>query len=346
MSAHPSGKSEAPHEDTIDATAAILDLFGARGRFVLTTHINPDGDGIGSEIALASWLRDRGKQVRVINAGPLPAIYRFLDPRGTVATFDPLRDAAAIAGADVIAVLDTNHPDRLGSMKDAVLASPAVRVCIDHHLDPFPFASPILIDDSATSTGEMLYRLLYPGEEEPPSAEAAAGLYCAIMTDTGSFRYPRTGPATHEIVARLIACGADPVGIYAEIFERWSPGRIRLLGEVLAGLAMEYGGRLAHVTVTREMLARTGTREEDTDNFTTYPMSVAGVRVGILFLEIDGGVKISFRSKGTIPVNKLAVEFGGNGHRNAAGARLAGSDTAEICSRVLAAAEKYAGEGA
>ncbi len=346
MSAHPAGKPEAPHEETIDATAAILDLFRARGRFVLTTHINPDGDGIGSEIALASWLRARGKDVRVINAGALPAVYRFLDPRGIVATFDPIRDAAALAGADVIVVLDTNHPDRLGSMKDAVLASPAVRVCIDHHLDPSPFASPLLIDDNATSTGEILYRLLYTGGEERPSAEAAAGLYCAIMTDTGSFRYPRTGPATHEIAARLIACGADPVGIYAEVFERWSPGRIRLLGEVLAGLAVEYGGRLAHVTVTREMLSRTGTSEEDTENFTTYPMSVAGVRVGILFLEIDGGVKISFRSKGAIPINALATKFGGNGHRNAAGARVTGTDTAELRSRVLAAAAYYVGEDA
>jgi phosphoesterase RecJ-like protein len=337
---------EAPHEETINATAAILDLFRARGRFVLTTHINPDGDGIGSEIALASWLRDRGKDVRVINAGPLPAVYRFLDPRGTVAAFDPLRDDAALAVADVIVVLDTNHPDRLGSMKDSVLGSPAVRVCIDHHLDPSPFASPVLIDDNATSTGEILYRLLFREGEERPSAEAAAGLYCAIMTDTGSFRYPRTGPATHEIVSRLIDCGADPVGIYAEVYERWSPGRIRLLGEVLAGLAMEYGGRLAHVTVTREMLSRTGTREEDTDNFTTYPMSVAGVRVGILFLEIEGGVKISFRSKGTIPINALAMEFQGNGHKNAAGARLAGADTADLRSHVIAAAGKYIGEDA
>jgi phosphoesterase RecJ-like protein len=337
---------EAPHEETINATAAILDLFRARGRFVLTTHINPDGDGIGSEIALASWLRGKGKDVRVINAGPLPAVYRFLDPRGTVAAFDPLRDAALLAGADVIVILDTNHPDRLGSMKDSVLASPAVRVCIDHHLDPSPFASPVLIDDNATSTGEILYRLLFGEGGERPSAEAAMGLYCAIMTDTGSFRYPRTGLATHEIVSRLIACGADPVGIYAEVYERWSPGRIRLLGEVLAGLVMEYGGRLAHVTVTREMLSQTGTLEEDTDNFTTYPMSIAGVRVGILFLEIEGGVKISFRSKGMIPINALAMEFQGNGHRNAAGARLAGADTAGIRSRVLAAAGKYIGEDA
>ncbi len=326
---------------TTDPAEAILDLFRTRKRFVLTTHVNPDGDGIGSEIALSSWLRQRGKDVRVINHSPLPAVYRFLDPLGSIAQFDPVRDADALAGADVIVVLDTNHPDRLQSLKGAVLASPAVKLCIDHHLDPDPFASPALIDTNATSTGEMLYRLLYPEGAQCPSAEIAAGLYCAIMTDTGSFRYPRTGPLTHTIASRLIACGADPVRIYAEIYERWSPGRIHLLGEVLAGLRTEFGGRLAHVTITRDMLSRTGTSEEDTDNFTTYPMSVDGVRAGILFLEIEGGVKISFRSKGMIPINALAMEFGGNGHRNAAGARVAGGVTDDIRSRVVAAAGAY-----
>lgn len=326
---------------TTDPAAAILDLFRTRKRFVLTTHVNPDGDGIGSEIALSSWLRQRGKDVRVINHSPLPAVYRFLDPGGTITQFDPLRDAGTLAGADVIVVLDTNHPDRLQSLKDAVLASPALKICIDHHLDPDPFASPALIDQNATSTGEMLYRLLYPEGAAPPDAAIATGLYCAIMTDTGSFRYPRTSPLTHMIVSRLIGCGADPVRIYAEIYERWSPGRIHLLGEVLAGLRTEFGGRLAHVTITREMLSRTGTSEEDTDNFTTYPMSVEGVRAGILFLEIEGGVKISFRSKGMIPINALAMEFGGNGHRNAAGARVAGGDTDAVRARVVAASGAY-----
>ncbi|HMK38460.1 MAG TPA: bifunctional oligoribonuclease/PAP phosphatase NrnA [Bacteroidota bacterium] len=329
-----------------EAIDPILHLFRTRGRFVLTTHINPDGDGIGSEIALGAWLRERGKDVHVINAGPVPAVYRFLDARSTISTFDPQRDLPLIAGADAIVVLDTNHPDRLGAMKGPVLESPAQKVCIDHHLDPDPFAALALIDEDATSTGEILYRLLFAGGEDRPGEEAASGLYTAIMTDTGSFRYPRTGPATHTIVSRLIACGADPVRIYAEVFERWSPGRIHLLGEVLKGLTTEFGGRLAHITVTREMLSRTGTTEEDTDNFTTYPMSVGGVRVGILFLDIDGGVKISFRSKGTIPINALAMEFGGNGHRNAAGARIAGASSVDVRARVVSAAGKYLTEGA
>jgi phosphoesterase RecJ-like protein len=131
------------------------------------------------------------------------------------------------------------------------------------------------------------------------------------------------------------------VAIYTNVYERWSRGRIHLLGEMLAGLRTESGGRLAHVSVSREMLSRTGTTEEDTDNFTTFPMSVEGVVAGILFLELQDGIKISFRSKGNIGINELAKEFGGNGHLNAAGARVSNGTLADVRQRVLAAAVKY-----
>jgi len=323
-------------------SGAILGAFASCGRFVLTTHVNPDGDAIGSEVALAGWLRSRGKEVRVINVSPLPPFYRFLDPEGSIALYAPLRHDTLIAGADAIVVLDANHPDRLRAMKDPVLASPAIRICIDHHLDPDPFAAHTLVDDGATSTGEILYRLLYAGTAGRPDRAIASALYCAIMTDTGSFRYPRTGPLTHRIAASLIEAGADPAAIYAEVFERYSSARMRLLGEVLAGMEQAYDGRLAHITVTREMLERTRATEEDTDNFTTYPMSVDGVRLGVLFLETGEGLKISFRSRGTIPANALAMEFGGNGHLNAAGARVPG-ETRAVRARVLDAAGKYIG---
>jgi len=318
----------------------ILRAFASAGTFLLTTHVNPDGDAVGSEIALASWLRARGKDVRIVNASPLPPFYRWLDPEGRIALYDARRDDPVIASRDVIVVLDANHPGRLHAMEDAVLKSPALRICIDHHLDPDPFTAHALIDESATSTGEILFRLLYGDPPARIDPVAAAALYCAIMTDTGSFRYPRTGPDTHRIAARLIEAGADPVAIYTAVYEQWSPARMRLLGEVLAGMATAYDGRLAHITVTQAMFARTATTVEDTENFTMYPMSVGGVAIGILFLEIAGGVKISFRSRGAVPVNALAAEFGGNGHMNAAGARV-GGDTDAVRRRVLEAAGKY-----
>ena len=324
----------------MDSTA-VLPYFQSHQRFVLTTHVNPDGDGLGSELALAEWLISQGKQVGIINYSSTPEVYLFLDKQNRIKQFNESRDAATIQEADVIVVLDTNHPDRLRTMQQAILSSRAVKICIDHHLDPAPFANHYLIDDDATSTGEIVYRLLRELHAPELSPAIAEPLYCAIMTDTGSFRYPRVNAEIHRITAHLIECGADPVKIYHNVYEQWSPGRIHLLGELLANLKTEYNGRLAYVTVTQEMLKRTGTKEEDTDNFTVYPMSVEGVEAGILFLELGNGAKISFRSRGEIQINELAKEFGGNGHKNAAGARLRDVRLEDLIGKVLQAANKY-----
>lgn len=321
---------------------AILRIFRSHHSFVLTTHVNPDGDGLGSELALAEWLLARGKQVRILNTSPTPDIYLFLDPHRRITQFDEKADGAFVAAADVIVVLDTNHLERLRSMQSHVAHSKAVKVCIDHHLDPGLFTEHLLLDQEATSTGEMVYHLLvalYAPAQLPPAV--AAALYCAIMTDTGSFRYPRVVAQTHRIIAHLLECGADPVAIYSGVYEQWSAGRIQLLGATLSGLRTEYDGLLAHVSITQEILRRTGTKEEDTDNFTVYPMSIRGVKAGILFLELTDGLKISFRSKGDLPINELAKEFGGNGHKNAAGARIHGRGMEEVRTHVIAAASKY-----
>jgi bifunctional oligoribonuclease and PAP phosphatase NrnA len=330
-----------PNDRLATAIDAVTPLLRTPGRFVLTTHVNPDGDGLGSELALAFWLRDRGNEVHVINTSDTPAVYRFLDPDGLIARYDPASHDATIARAGAILVMDMNHPDRLRDMSAPVLASPAVKVCIDHHLDPDPFARWYVTDDNATSTGEIVFRVLTRLNGGAVSPAIATALYTAIMTDTGSFRYPRVDEETHGIIGRLIAAGADPVRIYSAVYEQWSPGRIRLLGEMLSGLTTEYDGRLAHVTITQEMLRRTGTTEEDTDNFTTYPMSVTGVQVGILFLELPRGMKMSLRSRGEIPINELARLFGGNGHKNAAGARVENGTIEEVRPRVIGAAASY-----
>lgn len=319
----------------------VASILQRHRSFVLTTHVNPDGDGLGSEIAIEDWLLAQGKDVTIINFSPTPLVYRFLDSRNSIQVFDSSIHGKVISGAEVVLVLDTNNPDRLRTMKDAIMQSSALKVCIDHHLNPAPFASEYLLDDEATSTGEMVFHLLQRLEGDSLSPQAAKALYCAIMTDTGSFRYPRVDPETHRIVAHLIECGADPVAIFQEVYERWSTGRVQLLGKALAGIDTSYGGSLAHLTITREMLRSTGTLEEDTDNFTTYPMSIAGVKAGILFLEMENGVKISFRSKGDVPINMLAQEFGGGGHKNAAGARIFDRNLAAVEKDVLNAAKKF-----
>lgn len=309
--------------------------------FVLTTHVNPDGDGLGSELALARTLRNLGKQATIINHSATSEQYVWLDEQNEILTFTPERDTEKILQADVILVVDTNHPDRLRSMKDLVLASKATKVVIDHHLDADSFAQHYIINADATSTGEIVYQFLISLDITLIDKETARFLYTAIMTDTGSFRFPRTDAETHHIAAHLLDCGADPTELYSNVYEQWSVGRMRLLGEMLDSMKLACDGKVAYVVCTRKMFEQTGTSEVETDNFTTYPMSVRGVLVGMLFNEMPNGVKISFRSKGTIPINKLANEFGGGGHLNAAGARLYDVSLEESVRRVLGAVGKY-----
>jgi bifunctional oligoribonuclease and PAP phosphatase NrnA len=323
----------------------LLLFFQHHQRFVLTTHVNPDGDAIGCEMALAFWLQAQGKTVSVINHSPTPFVYRFLDPEDIIHVFDPHTHEQILQSADAIIVLDTNHVNRVMSLEPYVRTSPARKICIDHHLDPESFADIALINPEATSTGEILYHLFRSAEGGAIPRRTAEALYVAIMTDTGSFRYPRVGAETHRLIANLIECGADPVGLYNLVYNRWSPGRLRLLGEMLSHLETAYEGQLAYVSVTQEMLQRTGTLEEDTDNFTTYLMSMDGVVAGIFFLELNRGFKISFRSHGDVPINRLAQEFGGNGHKNAAGARFADGALSEVRSSVIEAAAKYLNNG-
>jgi phosphoesterase RecJ-like protein len=308
---------------------------------VLTTHINPDGDGIGSECAFARFLKRQGKDVRIINHSDTPANLRFLSDIFPVETFTPAHHADVIRHADAIFVIDTNHPDRLASMKPFYLENRGAKACIDHHPDPGPFPDLCLIDEASSATGEIIYKILLELDPASLDAPAATALYAAIMTDTGSFRFPKTDPEVHTICADLLAKGADPVRVYEELYERGPVGRLRLLGMVLSRLTLAHGGKVAWFEVTQEMFRETDTVEPDTDAFVPYALAVEGVQIGLMFTELDGLVKVNFRSKGSIPVNALAREFGGNGHLNAAGARVSGARLEELIPRVLERAGAY-----
>ncbi|MEX2116222.1 MAG: bifunctional oligoribonuclease/PAP phosphatase NrnA [Bacteroidota bacterium] len=308
---------------------------------VLTTHVNPDCDGLGSELAFGAFLRKRGKTVSIINCSETPEPYRFLDPGGLIQRYEASRHDRSIAEADAIIVLDTNHPDRLTSLAAPILASKAVKVVIDHHLDADPFAGIFLIDDSSAATGEIVYRILEALGGLPIDQKSAEALYVAIMTDTGSFRFPKTDADLHRIVAALIEQGADPVQAYQKVHEQDSPNRVRLLGKALGGLATAHGGAVAYITVTAAMFKETATSEWDVERFAPYPLRLRGVQISFMFTELPGMIKISFRSKGDIPINKLAQEFGGNGHKNAAGARIPGGSLQQVVDQVVERSGQY-----
>lgn len=319
-----------------------LDQVIQRGRtFVLTTHISPDGDGLGSEVALAAYLKGLGKTVTILNHSALPSMYDFLDTGNAILQYDDALHRSTVESADVLLVVDTNHPDRLAGMKEAVLASKATKAIIDHHLDPDPFADFNVIDATASATGLIIFQFLSSRKNFSLSKEIATALYVAIMTDTGSFRFPKTDGTLHRAVASLIDAGADPVQIYQDVYERAPLNRVRLLGLVLSNLKTAHNGQVAYLTIPRSLFSETGTTEVDTDNFVPYALGLKGVRVGLMFTEMDGFVKISFRSRGDIWINKLAQEFGGNGHKNAAGARIAGGHLADVVKEVLEHSKRY-----
>lgn len=325
----------------IENIAKIVELIYKNHLFIITSHVNPDGDSLGCELALARFLKKLNKIVHIINHNETPKFYEFLDTKNEIEKFNEQNHTELIKKSDVIFILDTNQPDRLRSLEKPVLDSSAVKVIIDHHLEANDFADIYLIDEQATSTAEIIYKLLTYMNNDFIDYDIAHPLYTAIMTDTGSFRFPRTDVETHQIIAHLLHFGVDPTEVYSKVYETWTYGRIQLLSKALSTLKLEYNNKLAYMVCTIDMFESTKTTEVETDNFSNYPMSIEGVQIGLLFNELDDGVKISFRSRGDIPINELAKELGGGGHKNAAGARIFNIGLQEVINTTIEKAKKY-----
>ena len=192
-----------------------------------------------------------------------------------------------------------------------------------------------------SATGEVIYDFIDQTKIIELNKRIADLLYAAIMTDTGSFRFDRTTSKIHLIAARLLECGVNPTEMYDKIFDQFKFGRLKLLGEALSTLQIDSTQKIAAMTITRESLAKNNATEADIDGFVNYCLSIQNVLVGILFYELKDGIKISFRSKGSIPVNKLANDFGGGGHINASGVRLYNTSIDDMMEKVISAAQKY-----
>lgn len=301
----------------------LADLIETHDRFLVTTHVRPDGDALGSEVGMVGLLRQKGKDARVVNVSRTPPRYDFLDPDGTLFEhFGTQVDPAALADREVLVILDLSSWGQLGDMAGFVREFHGRRVVIDHHVSQDDLGATFLKDTAAEATGALVVRAVRAlGGSFTP--EVATGLLTAIAMDTGWFRHPNTKPETLRTAADLVEMGAEIDVIYRLLFERNTLGRLRLMGETLAGLRTAADGRLAYTTVTRAGLARTGAIPQDTEDLVDFTVSLSGVEVGMLFLEqLRGGVKLSIRSRNGLDCARLAAQFGGGGHRAAAGAML------------------------
>ena len=314
-------------------------------RICLTTHVNADGDGLGSEVALVHLLRARGVEALITNPTPTPPRFHFL----FADLPDVDRSAAAVKElrrADAIMVLDIADLSRLGNLGGTVAERGVPVVCIDHHVSVGDLpAGPRYVDPVAAATGELV-ALLARELGWPLDTAAARALYVALVTDTGGFRFSNTRPRTLRVAADLLELGVDPEQVYLDVYAGAPPGRPRLLAEVLQTLVIEEDRGLAWVTVPPGALQRHGVDADDLDGVVEHVRSIRGTRLALLFREMSGGrIKISLRSVGKVNVADLARQFGGGGHAKAAGAAIAG-DLATVQPLVLGAAREYLRNGA
>lgn len=314
----------------------VLDVLAESGCVLLTTHVNGDGDGIGCEVALASWLRAREKEAWIINPTPLPEGYRFLLPDISWSLDPGSRKARELVKeADLAVVLDTGEIPRIGRVMDLIRDLP--RVVVDHHPPgPEPISGLSFRDSGASATGELLFDLLMEAGGTL-SPEAALGLYVAILTDTGSFRFSNATPNAHRVAAELLEVGVDPEETHRRIYGNLPLRKLRLLEAALAELEVDPSGSLAWMTVPTGAFQALSATSDDLEGLVDYAREIQGVQVGLLFRETArGATKVSFRSNGEVDVNALAGEFGGGGHKKAAGALVEGP-LPEVRERILEA---------
>jgi len=303
--------------------SALAEKISSLQRFVLTTHMNPDGDGLGAEVALAAAFQQLGKSVAVLNDEATPAEYRFLDPEGALKRYSPRRHGALLRDADMVVLMDAGSPSRTGRLGGELAGFRGMTAVIDHHA-AVSWGELRLVDPTACSTTTLTLSLLKQlGVDLTPAM--ACALYAGVLVDTLSFRNANTTPDCLRTAAELVDLGADVVGVWRSFFADWPIGRARLQGDFLASLRASRDGRLVWSVVTREQLRRRSQTESAVEGFVERALDTRGAELAILFLEeTEGTTRVSFRSKEPISVDGLARSLGGGGHRLAAGAILRG----------------------
>lgn len=295
----------------------VIDRMSESQALFLATHVNPDGDAIGSLLSLGLGLQQLGKRVYMYNASPIPAVYRFLPGVNGVRQTLP-----ASAEWDAAIILDCGDIERIGEAVDFVRGIPML-INIDHHVTNTAFGQHRMVDTAACSSAEIVFRLLKRMAVEINPAIASA-IYTGILTDTGSFRFANTNSAAYAISAEMVQCGVDPYTVAQHVYGTYSLGRIKLLNMALDSIEISDNGKLSLMTLTRDMFAETDTNPEDVDGMINYAKRIEDVKVAALIMENTNGAAhkrfhVSLRSDGSVDVAEIAASFGGGGHFNAAG---------------------------
>ncbi len=305
-------------------------------RILLSTHENPDGDGLGSAYAMYHYLKSREKDCRLIQISDLPYEYEFLNNGQVIETYQSNLHDDWISQVELALIFDVGDYRRMRQIGDELEASKIHVVNIDHHpdLSDGRFAENF-IDIEAAATGEMVYDFMQAGNVFL-TKEIAVGIYTGVMTDTGSFCYSNTNQKCHQIAMECIAAGVNTSKIYQSVYESSSKGRVALLGLILNKLQYNETGELAWFTIDQSMMDKANATKKDVDGFTDFVRTIRGVEVAVMVFENGvNSCRINFRSKGKYAINEIAKSMGGGGHKFAAGAVTEGS-LDEVLPKVLA----------
>ncbi len=302
--------------------------------FILTSHIRPDCDALGSELGMAEVLRAIGKKVRIVNAHRTPPALEFLDPAGNIEVLGDSVQPEDVH-ADCIMVLDTSAWAQLGDMGDVIRRSRADKMVLDHHVGEDDLGARMYKDYVAEATGHLVIQAA-DALNVPLTRAMSVPIFAAIATDTGWFRFGSVTPATYRVIARLLEAGAVPSEIYGDLYERDTLGRLRLRGLILSRTEAEIEGALVHTYVLKEDFETTGALPSDTEDAINLTLTIDRTKAAVIFVEqLRGGFKLSFRSRCAMDANEVAKIFGGGGHKAAAGAFQEGT-LKDVQARVLA----------
>ncbi|MBT3299794.1 MAG: bifunctional oligoribonuclease/PAP phosphatase NrnA [Candidatus Marinimicrobia bacterium] len=298
------------------------EIISSANRILLSTHENPDGDGLGSELAMASYFKNSGQDFKIINTSKLPVEYDYLNTSGVFETYDTHKHSDWIKSVDLALIFDVGDFSRCRSVAEEITKNQIKIMNIDHH--PHPEKNGFhyhYVDLSAAATGCMVFDFLLANMKTSFNREMLTGIYTAVMTDTGCFRHSNTDEKCHQIAIESIKVGVNTSEIYQRIYENSSKQRMALLGQILSDVHYELDGTFAWFILTQKMLENAKAEKSDVDGFTDFIRTIKGVQVAMMIFEQDTkSCRINLRGKGKFSVNGIAKSMGGGGHRLAAGA--------------------------
>ncbi|HEV3006668.1 MAG TPA: DHH family phosphoesterase [Pirellulales bacterium] len=302
----------------------FVELVRAHQRFLLTSHVRPDCDALGSELGMAGVLEALGKDVLIVNAQKTPPNLQWIDPQRRLRTLGADVQLAELNAIEVLLVLDTSAWAQLGDMALVLRSTAAKKLVLDHHVSQDDLGAEAFKNTQAEATGRLVLEAAEAlGVKLTP--EIAAPLFAALATDTGWYRFASTTGDTYRFAGRLVDAGARPCEIYRQLYEQDTLSRLQLIGRTLGRTQGELGGRLVHTAVFLDDFKATGALPSDTEDVINMTLTVAGTEVAVILVEqTNGKFKVSFRSRSAVDCSKLAEIFGGGGHKAAAGAMVDG----------------------